>query len=613
MEQTWAGRLSGSGWRVVYWEDGSRGERREKWLQWQRAKTWRKDGSATTGSNSGSDSSNNNNNNNNKKNTGREGQTRGVTEPEQPPITAHHVPAARDRPLRSLFTLQLQYCTVLYCTWGVSDTRRRHVLPPRAWWAGGRVNPTSPALFRRLCGALLPCPALPLPSPVPSCMGGHQAKAAKKVSCCSPWAFAVRVDWEPGSFRLSPYMARAARGGGFARPAALGWAHARARATDGRAGAAPWTILSLFRCCCLAGLCWTADARRRVGTGYMTATEEPTLRRRVAEERSLLKAMVRHYNFGVEIEAIGRPYGGGGDTFSNVDWYRQLAQKLQNRGIPAAHDDCSKYSKHPEYYGGKWFVTRDGSLKRPRPYVCMEVVSPRLDTKQAVSRTLSDFWEAMRVHFVPQRDASCGGHVHVTPVSLRNRFSLRSLKRVAFAALAYEDFVAAVLPAARRDNQFCRLNSLSPEAGVRRPGGALALAGGVKSVAVLRRVADEIRALPAEADLYLYMQGNRYVLWNFQNIFPSPKTGRCTGTVEFRGGNQFLNTRGTLAWVAFVLGFITLALKEDLLDNFSTYVSPAEPNFPHRLAEWWVRLRRAAKKSRMSRHLPDDWTKMKSR
>ena len=63
-------------------------------------------------------------------------------------------------------------------------------------------------------------------------------------------------------------------------------------------------------------------------------------------------------------------------------------------------------------------------------------------------------------------------------------------------------------------------------------------------------------------DLYFYMQGNRYVLWNFQNIFPHPKTGRCTGTVEFRGGNQFLNTRGTLAWVAFVLGFITLALQE---------------------------------------------------
>lgn len=76
---------------------------------------------------------------------------------------------------------------------------------------------------------------------------------------------------------------------------------------------------------------------------------------------------MRHYNFGVEIESIGKPYGGG-ESFSNVDWYRQLAQKLQNRGIDAVHDDCSRYSKHPEYYGGKWFVTRDGSLKRPRPY-----------------------------------------------------------------------------------------------------------------------------------------------------------------------------------------------------------------------------------------------------
>lgn len=175
--------------------------------------------------------------------------------------------------------------------------------------------------------------------------------------------------------------------------------------------------------------------------------------------------MVRHYNFGIEIEAVARPYGGGG--FSNVDWYRQLAQKLRNRGVSAVHDDCSRYSKHPEYDGGKWFVTRDGSLKRPRPFVCMEVVSSRLDTAQPVSRTVTDFWEAMRVHFDPQRDASCGGHVHVTPVGRRNRFSLRALKAVAFATVAYEDYVAAVLAPPRRDNQYCVPNSLSPRAGLR--------------------------------------------------------------------------------------------------------------------------------------------------
>lgn len=186
----------------------------------------------------------------------------------------------------------------------------------------------------------------------------------------------------------------------------------------------------------------------------------------------------------------------------------------------------------------------------------MEVVSPRLDTTLHLTRILSDFWEAMRVHFNPQRDPSCGGHVHVTPVSRKNKFKLSTLKKIAFAAIVYEDFIFSMLPATRRENQYCKLNSLSAEAGV-----CETLLWG-KSTASLKQVASEIRALPNETEIYLYMQGNRYVLWNFQNIFPHPKTGRCTGTVEFRGGNQFLGTKGTLAWVAFVLGFITLAAKE---------------------------------------------------
>lgn len=186
----------------------------------------------------------------------------------------------------------------------------------------------------------------------------------------------------------------------------------------------------------------------------------------------------------------------------------------------------------------------------------MEVVSPRLDTTQHLSSILSDFWEAMRVHFNPQKDPSCGGHVHVTPVSRNNKFSLRSLKKIAFATTAYEDFVTAVLPPLRRTNQYCKRNSTSAESGL-----AETLAWGKSSTALLL-VAQEIKRRKTETELYFYMQGDRYVLWNFQNIFPNPKTGRCTGTVEFRGGNQFLSTKGTLAWVAFVIGFITLAIQE---------------------------------------------------
>lgn len=186
----------------------------------------------------------------------------------------------------------------------------------------------------------------------------------------------------------------------------------------------------------------------------------------------------------------------------------------------------------------------------------MEVVSPRLDTTQHITSTLSDFWEAMRVHFNPQKDLSCGGHVHVTPLSLNNKFSFRTLKKIAFATVVYEEFVASILPQARRENKYCQANSQSVDSGLRET-----LLWG-KSYQTLQRVAAEIKSQPNETELYFYMQGNRYVLWNFQNIFPNPRTGRCTGTVEFRGGNQFLNTKGTLAWVAFVLGFITLAMQE---------------------------------------------------
>lgn len=188
--------------------------------------------------------------------------------------------------------------------------------------------------------------------------------------------------------------------------------------------------------------------------------------------------------------------------------------------------------------------------------VCMEVVSPRLDTTLHVSSILGDFWEAMRVHFNPQKDTSCGGHVHVTPVSRNNKFALKSLKKIAFATIVYEDFVTAVLPPVRRANQWCKVNSQSADSGVKET-----LSWG-KNTASLIKVAQEIRATKTEVDLYMYMQGSRYVLWNFQNIFPNSKTGRCTGTVEFRGGNQFLGTKGILAWVAFVLGFITLASQE---------------------------------------------------
>ncbi|KAK0704654.1 putative amidoligase enzyme-domain-containing protein [Lasiosphaeris hirsuta] len=332
----------------------------------------------------------------------------------------------------------------------------------------------------------------------------------------------------------------------------------------------------------------------------------------MASPRGSSPNSLKGYTFGVEVESVVMPYSGNA-AYTQVDWYRQLSQVLSSRGLPATYDDLQQYRKHPEFYSAKWFVTRDGSLKplkRDSPLVCMEVVSPKLTTAQPVTKILSEFWEAMKADFDIQIDSSCGGHVHVTPLRESARFTLLELKRVAFAVAVYEEHVRAILPPSRRDNKWCRPNSQS--AGVHGKGRGLVLAlGKGRGDLELRTVAAEIEALVSETELCEYMQRSRYVLWNFQNTFPDPRSGNYSGTVEFRGASQFRNSQGTLSWVGFALGFITLAEEENLFDNlnFPVCSPPAEVD----IESWWLRIRDAARKSKLNRHLPEDYRMMRKK
>ncbi|KAK3340023.1 swim zinc finger domain protein [Lasiosphaeria hispida] len=262
---------------------------------------------------------------------------------------------------------------------------------------------------------------------------------------------------------------------------------------------------------------------------------------------------LKGYTFGVEVESVVMPYSGNA-AYTQVDWYRQLAEVLSSRDLPATYDNLQQYRKHPEFYSAKWFVT-----------LCMEVVSPKLTTAQPVTKILSEFWEAMKADFDIQIDSSCGGHVHVTPLRESAKFTLPELKRIAFAVAVYEEYVCAILPPSRRDNKWCQPNSQTHG---KRRGLTLTLGKG-RGDPELRTVAKEIEELVGETGLCEYMQRSRYVLWNFQNTFPDPRLGSYSGTVEFRGASQFRNSQGTLSWVAFVLGFITLAEEEvSLCDKF---------------------------------------------
>lgn len=191
-----------------------------------------------------------------------------------------------------------------------------------------------------------------------------------------------------------------------------------------------------------------------------------------------------------------------------------------------------------------------------RKIVAMEIVSPVLNTSKGITKTLSEFWEAMSVGFEVQKENSCGGHVHVTPANALKSFTLTELQKCAFATIVAENLVHAILPRCRKNNKYCAVNSKS-EGG----GWARTAARGVTSSTITTAQAQILQANTL-ASLHDYMQGNRYVLWNFANITPQRAGASCSGTLEFRGGSQFLDAKTTLKWVAFVVAFIHLALDE---------------------------------------------------
>lgn len=71
-----------------------------------------------------------------------------------------------------------------------------------------------------------------------------------------------------------------------------------------------------------------------------------------------------------------------------------------------------------------------------------------------------------------------------------------------------------------------------------------------------------------ETQICRYMQGDRYVLWNFENI---SKPGGI-GTIEFRGGRGMRGVIKTRWWIAFVVGFVHLLLTE-VQSQFSSSLS----------------------------------------
>jgi len=152
----------------------------------------------------------------------------------------------------------------------------------------------------------------------------------------------------------------------------------------------------------------------------------------------------------------------------------------------------------------------------------------------------------MVVFKTPDRSHACGSHIHISPGTHRE-WSNDELRDVAAGIAYYESYLHELIPATRRNNQYCQRNTISSS----RLRAYRPQSGGAwdRLLPVLRSA--------TKAEIVSLMQGDRKVLWNFANVVHGGK-----GTIEFRGGRHLRGPVRTKRWIAFVIAYIHLLLRE---------------------------------------------------
>ncbi|TDZ54330.1 hypothetical protein CTRI78_v006382 [Colletotrichum trifolii] len=255
--------------------------------------------------------------------------------------------------------------------------------------------------------------------------------------------------------------------------------------------------------------------------------------------------------FGVEIELIASP------RFlylphTRAVYYQQLAQALKQRRLRAAADSLVSYCKHPEHYD-KWWITKDGSLGKPEyPRIALEAVSPIMRSDYTWEREIDTFWGAWSDGFQkPDSSIKCGAHIHVSPYPDK-RFGLPQLQDIAYGVIYYEPLIGCILPYHRRQNPFCRPNTM------RSRQLENIVIQGWNETTMLQIFWQSVYGTNSKQGLRDLMQSGfhaRRVLWNFDHVVSGG-----SGTVEFRGGPGLRDTVQTKRWVSFVLAFVHLCL-----------------------------------------------------
>ena len=188
----------------------------------------------------------------------------------------------------------------------------------------------------------------------------------------------------------------------------------------------------------------------------------------------------------------------------------------------------------------------------------MELVSPILDFQDHSkwNKQMDDVWWVLQEKFNTSTDTHCSTHVHISPAE--GQWTLDQVKRVAKAALYFEQSVDTILPTHRSNSTWAKSNRNNTSLKDKDMNELFSLIDSKQDV-------DEIVCLMCSCSrnsLEGISMGRSLGLpqynmfrWNF-----TPLTRHSMGTIEFRQPPGSEDAASTKLWVTFAVSFVQAAI-----------------------------------------------------
>ncbi|EFR00444.1 hypothetical protein MGYG_03446 [Nannizzia gypsea CBS 118893] len=168
-------------------------------------------------------------------------------------------------------------------------------------------------------------------------------------------------------------------------------------------------------------------------------------------------------SFGIEMELLIKPlaetlplvtkHGYRPENIPRLNMiavHKALVEVLLERNFPAElYDEDSGYQS-------KWQVAADASIRSNGDFVGVEIISKILYINSEWTTEVDRFWGILIDNFEVRGDSSCGTHIHFSP---NGGFTLLQLKALAKFTTIFQPAVTALIPAARRDTDWCHPNA----------------------------------------------------------------------------------------------------------------------------------------------------------